>query len=144
MLVGALVGLTVRVGAQEGHGGEPEVEVAVEGSAQFCTSPIEVLMAEFRVLFSPEEFNMSINCLAFGLERNLEYGVISVFRLDGSSSGRYNLTCKSNSLKAQQLLGQNASLFNLTEQEFHACLECRPTEIDSEICHERKINHLSS
>lgn len=138
-IVGALAALgtlSVCVRAQEGGHGEEVVE-AVE-IAQFCTSSTKVLLEEILELFDSHDYNITINCLAFGQERNLESGVISVFRLDGTTSGRYSLACQRSSLKAQELLGQNASRLDIRDEEHHACLECRPTEAPEEICHDRK------
>ena len=136
-LVGALaaLGAFFDVRAQEhgeGGGESPGVaEITGGETAQICTSSVETLTKEVRILFS--EYNTTINCFAFGEERKLEHGVVSLFRFDGSPVGRYNLTCRSNTVKAEQLMDQNAS-----RVEHTACLECSPTSED-EICHERKL-----
>ena len=142
-IVGALVALSVR--AQEGgHEGAPAVEATGGETTRFCTSSMEVLMAEILTLFSPSEYNTTINCLAFGPERTLEGGVLSVFPLGGTTPGRYELTCNSNALKAQQLIGQNASSMDIGDEDHHACLECIPTEVPEKICHQRELIHFST
>lgn len=124
----ALGALSVGVRAQEREGGSPEMEITGGEATQFCTASIETIMEEIHTLFS--EYNSTvINCLAFGRERNLENGVVSVFQMDGTPVGRYYLSCMSNALKAQLLVGQNAST-----EEHEACVECMPTA-EVEICH---------
>jgi hypothetical protein len=127
--LGALSVVGVRAQAEEG-GGSPDAELTVAETAQICSSSVKTLMKEIRILFS--EYNTTINCLAFGRERELEHGVVSVFEMDGTPVGRYNLTCRSNTVKAEQLMDQNTS-----RVEHTACLECAPTSED-EICHKRK------
>lgn len=132
-LVGALAALgalsVVGVHAQEG-GESPDTELTVAETARICSSSVKTLMKEIRILFS--EYNTTINCLAFGRERELEGGVVSVFQMDGTPVGRYNLTCRSNTVKAERLMNQSTS-----RVEHTACLECEPTSED-EICRERK------
>ena len=135
-IVGALAAigaLTVGVHAQEhgaGEGGSPEVDVTDGETAMVCTSSVNTLVKEIEVLFS--DYNTIINCFAFGTERSLEHGVVSVFQLDGTPVARYNLTCRGNEISTTQLVGQNASHVENT-----ACLECASTR-DDEICHWRK------
>lgn len=133
----ALGALSVRVLAQEGGHGEPEVEATGGETTPFCNSSTEVLIEELLTLFS--EYNTTINCLAFGPERNLESGVMSVFQTNGTPVGRYNLSCQSNALTARELNGQNASRMDIRDKEYHACVECNPTaEVPEDICDRRK------
>ena len=145
-IVGALVALSVRAqeGGHEGEAANPAVEATGGETTLFCTSSMKVLMAELETLFSHDEYNTTINCLAFGPERTLEGGVLSVFPLDGTTPGRYNLTCQKNALKARQLIGLNASSMDIGDEDHHACLECRPTEVPEEICHQRELIHFST
>lgn len=133
-IVGALAALcalsSVGVHAQEhgeGEGGTPDAEI----TAMACSSSVKTLEEEVHTLF--EEYSTIINCFAFGSDRNLEHGVVSVFQNNGTPVARYSLTCGSNTIKAERLEGQNTS-----DMENTACLECRPTSED-EICYQRKI-----
>ena len=139
-IVGALAALgalSVCVCAQEGGShGEPEVEATGGGTTQFCNSSTEVLIEELLTLFS--EYNTTINCLAFGRERKFS-GVMSVFQTNGTPVGRYNLSCESNALKARELIGLNVSRMDIRNEEYHACVECRPAaEVPEDICDRRK------
>ena len=133
-IVGALAALcalsSVGVRAQEhgeGEGGTPDAEI----TAMACSSSVKTLEEEVHTLF--EEYSTIINCFAFGEDRNLEHGVVSVFQNNGTPVARYSLTCGRNTIKAERLEDQNTSRMENT-----ACLECRPTSED-EICYQRKV-----
>ena len=137
-IVGALAALcalsSVGVRAQEhgeGEGGTPDVEITVGETAMVCSSSVNTLKEEVHTLF--EEYSTIINCFAFGTDRNLEQGVVSVFQNNGTPVARYSLTCGRNTIKAERLEDQNTSRMENT-----ACLECRPTSED-EICYQRKV-----
>lgn len=140
-IVGALAALcalsSVGVRAQEhgeGEGGTPDVEITVGETAMVCSSSVNTLKEEVHTLF--EEYSTIINCFAFGEDRNLEHGVVSVFQNNGTPVARYSLTCGRNTIKAERLEGQNTSRMENT-----ACLACMPTSED-EICSQRKVLYM--
>lgn len=131
----SLLTLAVLVFGQEG--GEPVGETIALEVPVFCESSLEVLRAEIVSLWEPAAVDVFINCLAFGAEGRLETGIVSAMPRDGTPGTRYMLSCQNNAILAVQST-QPARRFNLTQQEFTACVECRDVAVAGDIC-ERKF-----
>lgn len=134
----SLLALAALVCAQEG--GVPAGEaVGFDRVPMFCQSSLEVIRAG--IVASWPAADVYINCLAFGAERNLETAIVSALPLDGTPGTRYVLTCQSNALLVMQST-LAPRRFNLTEQEFTACVQCRDVTAAADIC-ERKFQITS-
>lgn len=115
----------------------PVEETATTNIPSFCSSSLDIIMAEVNTLWDPTQFNMTINCLAFGRERMLETGIVSVFNLDGTPSARYVLRCQGNALIASQS-PQPVSRRNIMNRPYRACVECEDATNPADICPNRK------
>jgi hypothetical protein len=115
----------------------PVEETATTNVPSFCQSSLDIIMTEIMVLWDPRQFNVTINCLAFGRERMLETGIVSVFNLDGTPSARYVLRCQGNALTATQS-PQPTSRRNIMSRDYRACVECQDATNSADICPERK------
>ena len=115
----------------------PVEETAATNIPSFCQSSLDIIMAEIKQLWDPRMFNITINCLAFGRERMLETGIVSVFNLDGTPSARYVLQCQGNALTATQS-PQPVSRRDIMNRNYRACVECQDATNPADICPERK------
>lgn len=115
----------------------PVEETATTNIPSFCASSLDVIMAEIKTLWDPLQFNITINCLAFGRERMLETGIVSVFNTDGTPSARYVLRCRGNALIATQS-PQPVSRRDIRNRNYRACVECEDATNPADICPSRK------
>ena len=121
---------------QEGPGTEAP---AGEGTGMmvrtpFCASSLDMIKAEISRQWNPGEVTVYFNCLAFGRERALESGIVSIFPNDGVTPGtRFTLTCREDILLIAES-NQPARRFNLTAQTYQACAECIDASAVNDIC----------
>ena len=115
----------------------PVEETATTNIPSFCASSLDIIRAEINNLWDPRLFNITINCLAFGRERMLETGIVSVFNVDGTPSARYVLQCQGNALIATQS-PQPVSRRDINSRGYRACVECEDATNPADICPNRK------
>lgn len=132
-LVFFLLTLAALVFGQEG--GAPGKETVALEAPVFCEGSVAVIRAEILALWDSTELDVFINCLAFNGDRRLENGIVSAMPRDGAPGTRYMLSCRNNALVAMQS-NQPAIRFNLTEQAYTACVNCRDLETANDICNE--------
>ena len=135
-LVLSLLALAALVFGQEG--GAPGGETVALETPAFCEGSLAVLRAEILALWSPTEFDVFINCLAFNEERRLETGIVSAIPRNGAPGARYMLNCRNNALLATQS-NHSAIQFNLTQRELAVCVECEDVEVIADICKRGKL-----
>ena len=132
-----LLALAALVCGQEGV--VPAGEAVGLEVPMFCESSLDVIRAG--IIASWPAADVYINCLAFGAERSLETAIVSAMPRDGTAGTRYVLTCQSNALLVMQST-QPPRRFNLTQQEFTACVECRDVAVAADICERKFQNNL--
>ena len=114
-------------------------ETATTNVPSFCASSLDIIMAEINALWDRTQFNITINCLAFGRERMLETGIVSVFNIDGTPSARYVLRCQGNALTATQS-PQPVSRRSIMNRDYRACVECEDATNPADICPNRECS----
>ena len=125
----------------EGGGGE---KAGSEESIPFCSSSVEVLSEEILRVLEYREYDVYINCLAFGEERQLESGVVSRFPQAGDinrTEARFVLACENNALLIKSS-EQPAIRLNLTAEPHHTCVHCTDAANEADVCpaNERKYS----